>query len=436
MSQTQTTSRTPIQILEKLQACCLVALAALLPISLTLSWVALIAGLVVWLLLTTLSFKEGAYDVPVNNSGNAGTSFLSRLFSATGLNEIPFLKPIFIFVFAVYLSGLFAGGPSEAFKSLITLQTFIVYPWAFQAIKRDPKAGALALAILLLVGSLSCIYAPIEQVFKIETKYLQGTGFLKEAVVFAGQVQILAMVSAAIFLCEGYKFFPGLFKSRWISLIFAVATAIGVVCAAERNAWLGAIIGFLFVCRSVSKILLVASVLSLTGVAAVATVFVPVVKMRVMPLLSGQLDAGITARFEIWKKSLELFKSSPFTGVGIKNFPHLPMDTAMPGKGYFDHAHSNPLHILATTGIVGLAAYVYLIFKIFSLANSLTRTEISNEISEEGKGQKIFDRAIAVGLLATTAALFISGLFEYNFGTGHVRLTYFFVLAYLCRKNF
>ena len=40
-------------------------------------------------------------------------------------------------------------------------------------------------------------------------------------------------------------------------------------------------------------------------------------------------------------------------------------------------------------------------------------------------------RSIAVALLAASVSLAVSGLFEFNFGTGHVRLTYFFFLAFL-----
>src|SRR4029077_17110358 len=115
----------------------------------------------------------------------------------------------------------------------------------------------------------------------------------------------------------------------------------------------------------------------------------------------------------------------------LMRFGVIHAKSAMPNKGYFDHAHSNYLHMLAATGIVGFSAYMYLLFMTFAITAKLSKPLSLEGLSEKDVEQLQFDRAIAIGLLAVSTSLAVSGLFEYNFGTGHVRLTYFYWLAFL-----
>ena len=117
-------------------------------------------------------------------------------------------------------------------------------------------------------------------------------------------------------------------------------------------------------------------------------------------------------------------------GTGINRFPHLALsDAVVPGKTtYCNHAHSNYLQILATTGIIGTVAYLYLLFA--SLLAALRAAEPSPEsIQNKSAEAAAFDQVLGLGVLIVIVSLMVSGLFEYNFGTGQVRLAEWFVLA-------
>lgn len=78
-------------------------------------------------------------------------------------------------------------------------------------------------------------------------------------------------------------------------------------------------------------------------------------------------------RFWTWKSAFEGFKDRPILGYGPENFPvvfdkHFDPRHFAPGQGsetWFDRAHNIVLDYLATTGIVGLAAWLSFIVLIF-----------------------------------------------------------------------
>jgi O-antigen ligase len=158
----------------------------------------------------------------------------------------------------------------------------------------------------------------------------------------------------------------------------------------------------------------------LTG--ALSWLFLPVVRERITALFHWQNDVSVSARFVLWNRAWQVFKESPIFGIGIRHFPHLRIEEALKqGHVALDHAHSNYLHILATTGLVGMSAYLYLWSSAIKLAY----------LNQKTHGDSSLEQGICLGIFAGLISLVISGLFEYNFGTGQVRLAQWFLLAML-----
>jgi hypothetical protein len=76
--------------------------------------------------------------------------------------------------------------------------------------------------------------------------------------------------------------------------------------------------------------------------------------------------------------------------------------------------------MLATTGILGLLSYLWLSFAAIRLAWINYRYAIG------------FDRSLGLGIMGGLISLMVAGIFEYNFGTGQVRLAQWFLLSLLC----
>jgi O-antigen ligase len=109
------------------------------------------------------------------------------------------------------------------------------------------------------------------------------------------------------------------------------------------------------------------------------------------------------------------------TGVGALHFPRIDLPEAIvPGHSKdLNHAHSNYLQILATTGVLGLTSFLWLL--ITSLTVAYRQAKLPNPLYS----------AIGLGLFGAMVSLAVAGIFEYNFGSGQVKLIQWFLLALL-----
>ncbi|MBX9950100.1 MAG: O-antigen ligase family protein [Candidatus Obscuribacterales bacterium] len=491
LSQTPTKWKNLYDKLSLWQGYLFVFFAVWLPISISAVWIGIVVGAIFWAATSFLALKIVLDEMPKDGSVNTFQYVRSKLPAIVGCDDAPLLVPLAIFTLVI-MFGAFcvplldgktaADGLRVATRTLVSLKALIVYPWACQVLRRSDGARAPAICVLLLVSSLSCLYAPIEPSMKeflrnitdnpphdqnllilhhmtdgfirwvtgSRTDYLQGTGFLEQPMAFAGQMQTVMMMALALLLCRGYRWLPGLFGKRSIAIAIACCVTIGIIFGAERSAWLGVIAGVIVVCASVSRKMVVASLAGLFLLGCLSYFCVPIVKDRVDILFKPQQkaaavfhesnsgpfkDPSVIARFHIWEAAIDKFKQKPIFGSSLIRFGVIHAKSAMPDKGYFDHAHSNYLHMLAATGLVGFAAYLYLLYSIFSTTVKLSKPAHTEGLAEPELQRLRFERSVAVGLLAASASLAVSGLFEFNFGTGHVRLTYFYWLAFLSLSN-
>lgn len=392
--------------LKALNAWLVIAFAACLPLSLTLSWAVLIAGLVATLLeIGRGTIGGGALPVRANMAA-------------------PLALPLLAFACSVTISGIYAGGVFEGLASAFSLRALIVYFWAGYAFAADGDLRRQSSTILLCVSAVAGIWGAIQQISDFHPfgyHYLQGTGFFGGPMAFAGLLQLTSLLSLALYLGGGYRQMPGILaKSPAFALIVA-ANVLGVVFAAERSAWLGFAAGVLALCAVMSLRTFVKAAAALACLSAAAWYTVPVVQKRLLPVLDWHNDVSIRVRLFLWKQAALLFKKSPLLGVGIRRFPHFDIPEAIvPGRSVdINHAHNNYLQILCTTGALGLICYLWLWFSALKL--SLAQSRVGDP----------FQRSLGLGIFAGVVALMVAGLFEYNFGTAQVRLAHWFILGML-----
>lgn len=91
--------------------------------------------------------------------------------------------------------------------------------------------------------------------------------------------------------------------------------------------------------------------------------------------LNTIVQSGDSARVELWKASIEIFKKNPINGVGYsyKNFinAETPENYVYLSKHGHGHSHNSLLYVLATMGGLGILSYITLTLKIlwFSFKN-------------------------------------------------------------------
>lgn len=156
--------------------------------------------------------------------------------------------------------------------------------------------------------------------------------------------------------------------------------------------------------------------------------------MLVTKLGAKQIQTGYGTRFIVWGTAFEMWKKHPILGVGPENFGeefnHLQTIEQNYGESWnliWHKAHNEFIHYLATTGVVGFAAYLLLIILMFvPVAKIILR--------KEWEPDYIFAVALLGGfgfLLVThiTAFSFIPTLMFFylfpamNFGFAHVEKT-------------
>ncbi len=405
---------------EKLEYWITLAYAICVFLPITISWIALIAGIVVFVVKTIIARFQPQLSSPLRLAGRA-----------------PLLVPIAIFAVVLFISGFANGGFKEALSSVISLKSMLVYLVAYSAFRR-PEIRTAALSTLFVAGAVAGIWGAIQQQLDFHPfekfKYLQASGFMGNPMAYAGQMEITSCLSLAFLLTGAHKQLR-VGNGPLFSVLVACNLA-GLFFASERSAWLG--LFFAALVMSAMHSLAMFGRISLLAflVGVVSWFFVPVVQKRLVPMLTNiKGDVGVQARFVVWDKSLEVFRHHPILGVGINNFPKLDIPEAIvPGESsYLVHAHNNVLHIMATLGVVGLLSYLYLQCAILMLTVTAWRSKsVESPDSSTAKSYSI-DNAIGLGLLGALVSLTIAGCFEYNFGTGHVRLMHWFVLALLAK---
>lgn len=205
-----------------------------------------------------------------------------------------------------------------------------------------------------------------------------------------------------------------------------LANVCGVLFASERSAWLGFMIAFFCWASIVSRELMLKGLAALTCGSVFAWYCIPVVQTRLLPLLDWQHEVSSKTRVAVWKEAINCFLKNPITGVGATKFPRLPIKEAIvPGRSIaLDDGHSNYLHVLATTGVVGFLSFLFIVFSSLVVSwRSYKQKSWATSLRAH------IDKAIGLSTLCATIALLVSGIFEYNFGTGPVRLPQWWVMA-------
>ncbi|MBX9725573.1 MAG: O-antigen ligase family protein [Candidatus Obscuribacterales bacterium] len=418
-----------LSFVERAELFLAVAYAVSLPLSQTATWVLLALGVAAWV-LSALSRK--LLQLPPLSTGWA-----------------PLTIPLLIFVVALTISGAFNSGSSpgqigphclkESVETVLGFKSVFPYFWAFRISRISRVCSATAIVFLLWVSAAAGIWGGIQQVFNIHSgfKYLQGTGFLFHPMAYAGQMQIFSMLALGLLLSGGYKKLSdsclnaqlnaalSFSQNNEVFALITMANFVGLLFAGERSAWLGGFAAVIAIAIVKSWRFGLLSTLAMLGAGGLSWLFIPLVKTRLSALASGN-DISVSVRKRIWLDCLNnYFPQSPIFGVGLRKFPHFDIPEAIvPGVSIdINHGHSNYVHILTATGVLGFASYILLICWTFVAAVK----KVAQSLNAEDK----YSAGVAMGVFGAAVSLAIAGLFEFNFGTAQVRLAQWFIFGLL-----
>lgn len=206
-----------------------------------------------------------------------------------------------------------------------------------------------------------------------------------------------------------------LFHLVWLALSLLFAA---LLINLKRGPWFGVFFEFIVIGFFLSKRLLVWSVI----VAAFLLLTLSPARERVFDVSDHFNISG--GRKVMWEIGVELSQRFPL-GLGLHNAKYMQeLNDTIPFE--HRHMHNNLLNILVETGWLGLGIFVWWMYLIFKMGFGMY-------LSSQKQNDKM---QMQLGLLALclTAALVgwqISGLVEYNFGDGEIRLIVFFFMGLL-----
>jgi hypothetical protein len=127
-------------------------------------------------------------------------------------------------------------------------------------------------------------------------------------------------------------------------------------------------------------------------------------------------------RLALWSAGFKIFSDHPILGVGNIDLAELYKQY----KNDYDkeiqgHMHNNFIHILVTLGIIGLLAFLFLLYQILARLNKIYR--LTNNVP--------FISSYAIGTMGGVIAFIVAGLTEWNFGD-HEIITMIWFSTGLC----
>jgi O-antigen ligase len=413
-------------------------------------------GALAWFLLLF------AFTLPLSKSAGNILLFLIYITAITGAllyQEIrePFISSIkqpltlaFLLIFLVAFIGVFfsekyADGIHTANKFLSMPAIYLMVAVLIQVLQEksskfgNPETILTAFLIGLMILNIIGVMTYLGIVG--HNKFVLPLSPLHVHHIWFSNLNALGLYAAAAFLIYSWRdLTSGSKVFLYISLALAVLC---ILLSTSRTAWFGILLTSLVMAFLVGKNRKVffMTVGVVTAICLSAYLFIPFVQERIHMIGSDistysageSVTSSLAARFLMWKAALLMFLSNPLTGVGSGDY--VPTMAAYVNAGQFPHflldfnqPHNMYLFALATNGLPGLIALLYVFYRILKLAIPVMQ-------SSEESGDRINKRLFAFLATATAVHFLIAGLTDSFFSIEILRYSFVFIMGLCVRQS-
>jgi O-antigen ligase len=277
---------------------------------------------------------------------------------------------------------------------------------------RDPKLARRAVVVLLASAALATIYALTKFVAQGGAFPVRVRGAVGHPLTYGGQAMLLATVAAAILLRARSR--------RWRIAALALLTLLApaLLGSYTRSAWIGTLVAF-------GVLLALTRARWLAALAALVVVLLFVLPSGYRERALSAFDPGSrwnVERVHLWTAGWRIFQDHPITGVGLQDL-HPWIERYHPPEPHEPHGHLHSIYVQigATMGIVGLAAFAWLVIGLFRTAGHRIRSDLRASPGADAGTGGMHDTdsmgvALRLGAVAALAGFLVAGLFEWNFG--------------------
>ena len=303
------------------------------------------------------------------------------------IRRTPLDLPILAFLGSALVATIFSVNQNVAifgtyirYEGLLTLATYATLFWlAAQTAWRSDQArtvlrimltGAYLVAIIAVV---QWVIAAVTTVPSADTDFSyaglpRASATLSNPTMLGAFLAMLLPPAAAEFLEA--RSLTGRILAANAVFMMSVALALTFV----RSAWLAAIVGLVIAVAAPQRTRLrvrlglaaagLAVVLAVVAGGATARGGLPLLPSLLQRVASINVNTGSTsARLQVWAGTVRLVASRPITGYGPDTFGMVfPAFRGAAGPSFIvDKAHSEVLQVAATQGLLGVAAYLWML---------------------------------------------------------------------------
>jgi O-antigen ligase len=265
--------------------------------------------------------------------------------------------PLLAFLCGAALSVIGSAQPGTSILDLSRITAVVIMLVVLERLLTDP-AAVKRLLIAVFLSALLPLALGIMQALQGEGVDVAGfnrvRGTFLHPNTFAVYLALIVVMGAALY--------PHL-KTRWRrpALVFLGACGSCLLLTYTRGAWLAAFVGLIIVGILQSRTLIAV----LLGGTVLLAVAVPSVSARFSDLEREQRPSGAAGnsliwRFDYWSDALSLVKENPVTGIGLKM-----VQSRSEGE---QNVHNDFVRVLVETGLIGLAAYLWLLARLRQVA--------------------------------------------------------------------
>ena len=316
-----------------------------------------------------------------------------------------FFVPLVAYAVATLISSAFSADRATSFIDDKQLVLFAIVPMVYDLARG--RRASLVVDVIVSVGAASAAFGIVQYgVLHYDNLGRRPEGALTHYMTYSG-ILMLVLCAAVARLVFGSR------DRTWPALVMP-ALIVALALTFTRSAWVGAAAGFglLFVLKDFRLTALLPVVVLVTFAIAPQAV-----TNRMTSMFNAQ-DPANQDRLAMVEVGARMIAQHPLTGVGPNMVPRVyeqyrPDYAVNPVN---PHLHNVPLQIAAERGVPALLVWLWCIGALMLSTFRLFRHSA--------------DRILPAATLASVAAMFAAGFFEYNFGDSEF-LMMFLVLATL-----
>jgi len=186
-------------------------------------------------------------------------------------------------------------------------------------------------------------------------------------------------------------------------LILVVVSFLALVFTFSRGGWLSfAVAATAYFVVAYWKRVIKAK--HLVGMLAVIAVLIVVLYPKIKERVTAYDDNAAISRLPLIKNAHNMIKEHPFIGVGVNTYKDVMKDYLTPDiyGVYLDKVHNHFLLVFAETGVLGLVAFLWLMYTVFQEALACIQNKDSRLVHSLGTALLLSLLAVSVHMLVDT----------------------------------